>query len=63
MNAVVATISPTNAIRSLHDLKRIRSNCGGFAVTTFDFVLQFAPSKFAEENGVETFEPPSLGKL
>ncbi|MGA2969268.1 MAG: hypothetical protein ABSE75_05635 [Acidimicrobiales bacterium] len=63
MNAVVATISPTNGIRPLNDLMRIWSNCGGFAVTTFDFVLQLAPSRLVEENDVETLDPLSLGKL
>jgi len=43
MNAAVASISAANGIRSLNDLKRIWSNCGGFTVTTFDFVLQLAP--------------------
>jgi hypothetical protein len=32
-------------------------------VTTFDFVLQLAPSKFVEENGEETIEPTSLAAL
>lgn len=63
MNAAVASISAANGIRSLNDLKRIWSSCGGFTVTTFDFVLQLAPSKFVEENGVETLEPLSLDKL
>ena len=63
MNVAVATISATNGIRSLNDLKRIWSNCGGFSVTTFDFVLQLAPSKFIEESGVETLEPKSLASL
>ena len=63
MNAVVATISATHGIRSLNDLKRIWSICGGFSVTTFDFVLQLAPSKFVEENGEETIEPKSLASL
>jgi chromate reductase len=63
MNAAVASISAANGIRSLNDLKRVWSNCGGFTVTTFDFVLQLAPSKFTEENGVETLEPQSLDKL
>jgi chromate reductase len=63
MNAVVATISATNGIRSLNDLKRIWSNCGGFSVTNFDFVLQLVPPKFVEENGEETIEPTSLGAL
>jgi chromate reductase len=63
MNAAVATISAANGIRSLNDLKQIWNNCGGFTVTTFDFVLQLAPSKFVEENGVETLEPLSLDKL
>lgn len=63
MNAVVATISATNGIRSPNDLKRIWSSCRGFSVTTFDFVLQLAPSKFVEENGEETIEPMSLASL
>jgi chromate reductase len=63
MNGAVASISAANGIRSLNDLKRIWSNCGGFTVTTFDFVLQLAPSKFVDENGAETLEPLSLGKL
>ncbi len=63
MNAAVATNSPANGIRSLTDLKRIWSNCGGFSVTTFDFVLQLAPSKFIEEGGVETLDPKSLARL
>jgi hypothetical protein len=44
-------------------LKRIWSICGGFSVTTFDFVLRLAPSKFVEENGEETIEPKSLASL
>lgn len=63
MNAGVATISSTNGIRSLNDLKRIWSNCGGFSATTFDFVLQLAPSTFLEESGVETLGPKSLASL
>ena len=47
----------------MNDLKRIWSSCGGFTITTFDFVLQLAPSKFVEENGVESLEPLSLDKL
>jgi chromate reductase len=63
MNVAVATMSPANGIRSLSDLKRIWANCGGVPVTTFDFVLQQAPGKFVEENGVETIEPTALGIL
>jgi chromate reductase len=63
MNAAVATISATNGIRSLNDLKRIWSSCGGFTITTFDFVLQLAPSKFVDVDGVESLEPLSLDKL
>jgi hypothetical protein len=32
-------------------------------VTTFDFVLQLAPSRFIEESGIETLEPKSLASL
>jgi chromate reductase len=63
MNGAVATISATNGIRSLNELKRNWSLCGGFTVTTFDFVLQLAPSKFVEVDGVESLEPLSLRKL
>jgi chromate reductase len=63
MNAATATISPTNGIRSLSDLKRIWANCGGVPVTTFDFVLQLAPSKFVDDHGVETIEPTGLTLL
>jgi chromate reductase len=63
MNGAVATISATLGVRSLNDLKQIWSNCGGFTVTTFDFVLQLAPTKFVEEDRVETLEPQSLDKL
>jgi hypothetical protein len=60
MNCAVATISATNGIRSLNDLKRIWANCGGVTVNSFDFVLQNAPAKFIDEDGVETLEPVSL---
>lgn len=60
MNAAVATISATNGIRSLNDLKRIWANCGGVTVNSFDFVLQSAPAKFIDQDGVETLEPVSL---
>jgi len=60
MNAAVATISATNGIRSLNDLKRIWANCGGVTVNSFDFVLQGAPAKFVDQDGVETLEPVSL---
>jgi chromate reductase len=60
MNAAVATISATNGIRSLSDLKRIWANCGGVTVNSFDFVLQSAPAKFIDQDGVETLEPASL---
>jgi NAD(P)H-dependent FMN reductase len=63
MNAAVATNSATNGIRSLSDLKRIWANCGGVPVTTFDFVLQQASSKFIDDDGVETIEPTSMGLL
>jgi chromate reductase len=63
MNVAVATISATNGIRSLNDLKRIWTNCGGVTVSSFDFVLQQAPAKFIEQNGVETLEPVSLKTL
>jgi NAD(P)H-dependent FMN reductase len=63
MNAAVATNSATNGIRSLSDLKRIWANCGGVPVTTFDFVLQLAQSKFIEQDGIETIEPTSMGVL
>jgi len=63
MNAAVATISATNGIRSLTDLKRIWANCGGVTVNSFDFVLQSAPAKFIEQDGVETLEPISLKTL
>lgn len=63
MNAAVATISATNGIRSLSDLKRIWANCGGVTVNSFDFVLQNAPAKFIEQDGIETLEPVSLKTL
>lgn len=63
MNVAVATISATNGIRSLTDLKRIWANCGGVTVNSFDFVLQSAPAKFIEQDGVETLEPVSLKVL
>jgi chromate reductase len=63
MNAAVATVSATNGIRALSDLKRIWSNCGGVSVSTFDFVLQQAPTKFLDEHGAETLEPASLATL
>jgi chromate reductase len=63
MNVAVATISATNGIRSLTDLKRIWANCGGVPVHSFDFVLQSAPAKFIEQDGVETLEPVSLKNL
>jgi len=63
MNAAVATISGTNGIRSLSDLKRIWANCGGVTVNAFDFVLQNAPAKFIDDHGVETLEPVSLATL
>ena len=63
MNAAVATISATNGVRSLNDLKRIWANCGGVTVASFDFVLQNAPAKFLDHDGVETLEPLSLKTL
>ncbi len=63
MNVAVATVSATNGIRSLTDLKRIWANCGGVTVNSFDFVLQNAPGKFIEQGGVETLEPVSLTTL
>jgi chromate reductase len=60
MNCAVATISATNGIRSLHDLKRIWAGCGGVTVNSFDFVLQNAPTKFIDQDGLETLEPVSL---
>ncbi|MBW4030209.1 MAG: NAD(P)H-dependent oxidoreductase [Acidobacteria bacterium] len=63
MNAAVATISPTNETRSLNDLKRIWGNCGGVTVAGFDFVLENAPAKFLDHDGVETLEPQSLATL
>jgi chromate reductase len=63
MNAAVATISATNGIRSLSDLKRIWSNGGGATVTIFDFVLQNAPSRFVTTDGAETLEPVALAAM
>lgn len=63
MNVAVATISATNGIRSLNDLKRIWTSCGGVTVASFDFVLQNAPAKFIDHDGVETLEPLSLKTL
>lgn len=63
MNAAVATVSGTNGVRSLTDLKRIWANCGGVTVNSFDFVLNNAPAKFIDHDGVETLEPVSLTTL
>lgn len=63
MNAAVATISATNGIRSLTDLKRIWASCGGVSVTTFDFVLQQAPSRFVDDGDTETLEPVAMATL
>lgn len=57
MNAVVATVSPTNGIRALTELKRLWSAVGGAPVTTFDFVVQQANTKFVEQDGKEDLEP------
>jgi NAD(P)H-dependent FMN reductase len=57
MNAVVATMSPTNGIRGLMELKRCWSLVGGFSVGPIDFVLQSSPTRFVEENGRDHLEP------
>lgn len=63
MNVVVATVSATNGIRSLTDIKRIWAACGGVPVNTLDFVLTQAPSKFVDDDGVESLEPVTLASL
>ncbi len=64
MNAAVATISGTNGIRSLVDLKRLWAACGGAPVTTFDFVLQQAPDKFVvDDEGRETLTEPARATM
>jgi len=57
MNAVVATMSPTNGIRGLSELKRCWSLVGGFAVGPIDFVLQSAQTRFVETEGNDDLEP------
>lgn len=64
MNAAVATMSATNGIRCLVDLKRMWGVCSGVPVQSFDFVLQQAASKFVEsDKGDQTLEPVSLATL
>ena len=63
INVAVATVSATNGIRALADLKRIWGNSGGLPINGFDFVLQQAPSKFLEENGRDVLEPVSRATL
>ncbi len=58
MNVGVATGTANNGIRALADRTRVWTNCGG-APVGFDFVLQRAPTKCLEDNGVETLEPVS----
>ena len=57
MNAVVATMSPTNGSRALADIKRIWNNCGGYSVMTYDTVLQAAHTRFIDDNGTDSLEP------
>jgi chromate reductase, NAD(P)H dehydrogenase (quinone) len=57
MNAVIATMSPTNGVRALADIKRLWNNCGGYSVMVYDTVLQAAHTRFVDENGAESLEP------
>ena len=60
MNCIVATMSPSNGIRALNDIKRIWAAVGGVPVNTFDFVLQTAQNRFIEVDGVETLDDAGL---
>jgi len=57
MNAVIATMSPTNGVRALADIKRLWNNCGGYSVMVYDTVLQAAHTRFVDENGSDSLEP------
>ena len=63
MNVIVSTMSPTNGIRALNDIKRTWAAVGGVPVNTFDFVLQSAATRFIEVDGVETLDAPALNSL
>ncbi len=60
MNAAVATISATNGVRSLSELKRMWNTSGGLSAPLPDCVITLAPTKFIDEGGIESLEPLSL---
>ncbi len=60
MNVVVATLSPTNGIRSLTDIKHCWRLVGGYPVGPIDLVLQSAWSIFEEVEGKDTLNAASL---
>jgi chromate reductase len=60
LNVASATVSATNGIRGVVDIKRIWSTCGGVVVNSFDFVLQGAPSRFVTVDGRETLDAAAL---
>ena len=60
MNAVVATISATNGVRALSDLKRFWNSAGGISVPLPDCVVNLAPSRFVDDDGIDSLEPETL---
>ena len=60
MNAIVATMSPTNGTRALVEIKRLWGILGGVPVPAFDFVLHAAGTRFETVDGEETLDAAAL---
>ena len=63
MNAAVATTSLTNGVRALSELKKSWSQVGGLVVPLPDCIINEAPLRFIEIDGVESLVPTALKML
>jgi chromate reductase len=64
MAAAVATMSATNGVRALSDLKRFWSNAGGVTVPLPDVVIQNAAQRFrVASDGTETLDEAGLAMI
>jgi len=63
MNGVVATMSATNGIRSLTDLRRYWSNIGGLSVPGPDCVIVNSYLHVSEVDGVPTLDEETQAQV
>ena len=63
MNALVTTMSATNGVRSLTELKRYWGHLGGFSVPQPDCVITQAGAKISVVDGEVIMEPAALQQV